>query len=112
MQNITDVEIFAVFGRGEIIDVAHWLEAFRKKDNIQLDYDVTLNQSCYFQERQLPNIKNLISKALVGFDLPDNLLPFQFEMLRADRSDGSSMIMTESNTLLDSIQRNIAAQLC
>ncbi len=111
MQNIPDIKIFAVYGRVEILDAPNWLEAFREKYNTPYDYHVTLKQPCYFHERQLQDIKNSIRKALVGFDLPDNQLSLHFDSLRADRLDGSIMIMAGANTLLGSIQRSITSQL-
>lgn len=77
-------KIFAVYGHVEILDAPNWLEAFREKYNTQYDCQVTLKQPCYFQERQLQDIKNSIRKALVGFDLPDNQLSLHFDSLRAD----------------------------
>lgn len=112
MQSSDGVKIFAIYGRVEIPNAPDWLEAFREKYNNQFEYHVTLKQPCYFHESQFPDIKNLVRDALVEFDLLDNRLSLHFDTIRADRSDGSIMIMAEPNVLLGSIQLSIASQLC
>jgi 2'-5' RNA ligase len=99
------MKIFAVYGRLNLTKKPEWFDAFRAKYGTTLEYHVTLKQSCFVEESQIPDIKEKLNTIFGNFTLPGHKIDMIFDRLYCEKD--AIMVRTKETGPIMDLQRQI-----
>jgi 2'-5' RNA ligase len=103
------MKIFAVYGRLDLTKKPEWFDAFRIRYGTMLEYHVTLKQSCFIEESQIPDIKDKLNNIFGNFTVPGHRIDMIFDRLYSEK-DAIMVRAQESGPIMD-LQKQIRCAL-
>ncbi len=99
------MKIFAVYGRLNLTKKPEWFDAFRAKYGTTLEYHVTLKQSCFIEESQIPDIKGKLNNIFENFTVPEHKIDMIFDRLYSEKD--AIMVRTKETGPIMDLQKQI-----
>lgn len=99
------MKIFAVYGRLNLTKKPEWFDAFRVKYGTILEYHVTLKQSCFIEEPQIPEIKEKLDNIFENFTVPGHKINLVFDKLYSEKD--AVMVRTKETGPIMDLQKQI-----
>lgn len=105
------MKIVSVYAHIKLLQKPGWLENFRKKYNNPFDYHVTLKQMFFVNESELADIHHRLRDLFRTRPVPGHSITLTFDTLRADKDDGSILIMAQANDEILRLQKMVISKL-
>ena len=99
------MKIFAVYGRLNLTKKPEWFEAFRAKYGTIFEYHVTLKQSCFIEEPQIPDLKKKLNDIFENFAVPGHKIDMIFDELYSEKD--AIMVRTKETRPIIDLQKQI-----
>ena len=103
------MKIFVVYGRLNLTKKPEWFDAFRAKYGTILEYHVTLKQSCFIEESQIPDIKEKLNHIFGNFTVPEHKIDMIFDRLYSEKD--AIMVQTKETGPIMDLQKQIRTAL-
>lgn len=106
------MKIFAIYLKPLLTQKPSWFDAFYQKHGGGFELHVTLKQSCFIEEDELPDMYKKLTEVMQEIQISSHSIPIIFDQLvLPDTLEGCVMINAQENKILDNLQKKIVTSL-
>lgn len=107
------MKIFALYSDVVLTKQPEWLDGFRKQFNEAWDLHITLKQPCFIQDKDIDQLKSVVSKFFSTFSVSKHELNLVFKrvVIKNEEDGAIIMFMAEPNEVLADLQRKLCESL-